>query len=147
MRCNILFPLLLVLFFFSCSATDDYADMVLSNLRKADIKIENYSHVVIIPDVGCGGCISEAEHFFKENIKGSFFFIFTKVYSLKELRLRHGDILESKNVLIDVEQEYASLSDEINIYPIIIDVRNTQKPVWKYLEPGISYQDVFKKLK
>lgn len=34
------------------------------NFEKNDVNLTEYSHVVVIPNVGCGGCISEAEHFF-----------------------------------------------------------------------------------
>lgn len=141
MRCNIFVFLFIVTFFFSCSENDEYADIIVSNLQEINVRLEDYNYVVIIPDTGCGGCISEAERFFKENANGRFFFIFTKVYSLKELHLRHGEILQGKNVLIDLNQKYASLNDEVNIYPIIVDVRNIDKPIWTYLEPGISYQE------
>lgn len=129
----------------SCFVNEEkYTEIVLCNLRKDNIDIELYTHIVIIPNVGCGGCISEAEHFFQENKEENILFVFTKVRSLKELRLRHGKKLERKNVLVDKQQRYASEKEEINIYPIIIDIRGKGRCKWDFLEPGVSYQDILK---
>lgn len=52
----------------NCSAEEkEYAETVVTTLKKNDVNLTEYSHVVVIPNVGCGGCISEAEHFFREN--------------------------------------------------------------------------------
>lgn len=136
---------LLVFSVSSCSVNEkQYAEKVLYNLHKDNIDMKLYTHIVIIPNVGCGGCISEAEHFFQENKEENILFVFTKVRSLKELRLQHGEKLERKNVLIDKHQRYASEKEEINIYPIIIDIREKGRGKWNFLEPGVSYQDILK---
>lgn len=135
----------LLLFFFvsSCRMEEEkYTAKVLQNLGKDSIDVELYTHIVIIPNVGCSGCISEAEHFFQENEEAPILFIFTKIRSLKELRLQYGKRLERKNVLVDKEQRYASGKEEINIYPIIIDIRDKDRYGWNFLEPGISYKEI-----
>lgn len=144
MRANkIIELLLLIIMTTACSAKEEmYANKVIRLLQENKIKTEYFTHIVIIPEVGCGGCISEAEHFLQENQEEDILFIFTKVRSEKELRLRHGNILKRKNVIIDKEQEYSANEEEINIYPILIDIRNKDKYVWSFLEPGISYKDI-----
>lgn len=131
----------------SCTTKEkDYTEKVLRTFIKNNVNIKPYTHIVIIPNIGCGGCISEAEHFFQENKEENILFVFTKIRSLKELRLRHGKDLERNNVLLDEKQQYASDKEEINIYPIIIDIRNKSKYEWHFLEPGISYQEVLNNL-
>ena len=80
--------------------------------------------------------------FFYEYKEERILFIFTKVHSVKELRLRLGSHLDRKNVLIDKEQLYISAKEEINIYPIIIDIRDAANLEWRFLESGISYQSI-----
>ena len=128
----------------SCGTKEEqqYADKVISLLRGKGVETKDFTHVVIIPGAGCGGCISEAEHFFQEYRKESMLFVFTKIYSEKELRLRLGSHLDGKNVLIDKEQLYIADKEEINIYPIIIDIRDAGNFEWRFLEPGISYQSI-----
>lgn len=127
----------------NCSTEEkEYAENVVATLRKNDVNLTEYSHVVVIPNVGCGGCISEAEHFFRENKEQDILFVFTKISSVKSLRLRLGDMINQKNVLIDSKSLYASQKEEINVYPVIIDIRNENKYTWHFLEPGVSYEKI-----
>ena len=131
---------ILVYLIFCGNKEEQYADRVISLLYEKGIETKGFTHIVIIPGAGCGGCISEAEHFFYEYKEERILFIFTKVHSVKELRLRLGSHLDRKNVLIDKEQLYISAKEEINIYPIIIDIRDAANLEWRFLESGISYQ-------
>lgn len=127
----------------SCSQIkEDYADMVVRRLEENDVNLTNYSHVVVIPELGCGGCISEAENFFRENTEENILFIFTKISSMKEMRLHLGKLIEQKNVLIDNERLYVSEKEEMNVYPIIIDIRCISRKTWYFLEPGVSYKSL-----
>lgn len=121
---------------------EDYADMVVGKLKEKNINLTNYSHIVVIPELGCGGCISEAENFFRENREQNILFIFTKISSMKEIRLRLGRMIDQKNVLIDNEQLYVSKEEAINVYPIIIDIRYISQKTWCFLEPGVSYRSL-----
>lgn len=81
----------------NCSAEEkEYAETVATTLKKNDVNLTEYSHVVVIPNVGCGGCISEAEHFFRENKAQDILFVFTKISSEKSLRLRLGNMINQK---------------------------------------------------
>lgn len=141
-KINKLYSLIVILFFGCTSKEINYTEKVVSLLYANNINVEDYSFIAIIPEIGCNGCISEAEHFFKENLKKDILFIFTKIQSKKEMELRLGKLLNRKNVIIDLEQTYASEKEEINIYPIIMDIRAKDKYEWRFLEPGISYIDV-----
>lgn len=131
-----------VILLYSCLNTKEgYTDLVV-NMLKEENDISSYSHIVIIPELGCGGCISEAENFFRENKNENIYFIFTKISSMKEIRLRLGKMIEQKNVLIDEQGLYASKKEEMNVYPIIIDIRNPNVKTWCFLEPGVSYKSL-----
>ena len=66
----------------------------------------------------------------------------TKVYSEKLLRLRLGKLLDRANVYVDKYQSYITDKTEINIYPVIVDIRDKDELEWRFLEPGVSYQDI-----
>lgn len=143
MRSNYFWVLLFVSLLTGCNVyEEDYAQRVVKTLREDEIDISKFTHVAIIPEEGCGGCISEAEHFFRENVDSAVFFVFTKIRSKKELRLRLGNLLDRDNVLLDMEQRCVAQKEDMNIYPIIIDVRNDKKYSWLFLEPGISYRSI-----
>ncbi|NBH68574.1 hypothetical protein D3Z46_20290 [Bacteroides sartorii] len=142
MKNKCLVGLLFAFFFLSCSVKEDYARIVVSNLREEGVNVDSYTHIAIIPEEGCGGCISEAEHFFCENVESDIFFVFTKIRSRKELVLRLGKLLERENVLLDIEQRYVAKKEEMNIYPILIDIRTDDEYTWLFLEPGMSYERI-----
>lgn len=145
MNSRLVYLLFLYIVITACSCSqikEDYADMVVRKLEEKNINLTDYSHIAVIPELGCGGCISEAENFFRENREQNILFIFTKISSMKEIRLRLGKMIEQKNVLIDNEQFYASKEEEINVYPIIIDIRCISQKTWHFLEPGVSYRSL-----
>lgn len=142
---SILFLLILSVVTSLSSCVDNkegYAERIVHQLHNDGINTEKYTHVVIIPESGCGGCISEAEHFFIEYKEQNIYFIFTKVYSEKLLRLRLGKLLDRANVYVDKYQSYITDKTEINIYPVIVDIRDKDELEWRFLEPGVSYQDI-----
>lgn len=90
---------------------------------------DNYSikNVIIVPNEGCGGCISDATSFFKENLKknsSNTIVIFTGIYDLKQLNLTVGkSFLKEKNVFIDTENIFMN-SNIASIYPQILETDN-----------------------
>lgn len=51
---------------------------------------------------------------------------------MKEMRLHLGKLIEQKNVLIDNERLYVSEKEEMNVYPIIIDIRCISRKTWYF---------------
>lgn len=90
---------------------------------------------VIIPNTGCGGCISSVELLFVDLVKKKvpIRFILTNIRSLKSLRKTFGDsIVLSNNVYADQGNLiYSKVPQFTEIYPIIayIDIQGT---VFKY---------------
>lgn len=131
-----LFVILLLLF--SCKRTVTYEENISNKLDDLDkFNFQKYSHVVIIPGSGCSGCISEAEAFFLENYENDkIFFIFTKINSLKILRLRIGDLLDRINVLIDLNDIFFIKNSTSSLYPVILNIQNNKIITYKVLDPG-----------
>lgn len=135
----------LLLLFFSLSGCIDKEkkyinDMmeILSNIPS--FSISNYNYIVVIPGVGCSGCISEAESFFLENKNDSVFFIFTKINSLKHLRLRVGDSINNKNVYIDKDDVVLHYDVNKSLYPLVFDIKKKDDIKYDYLSPGYNIE-------
>lgn len=94
-----------------------------------EVHIEKLKAILIIPNGGCNGCISDAETYVSENaliLGDGLFTIFTDIMSEKNLRLRIGDkIIQSKFTFVDVNKDITHNS-LISIYPIVIFVENGQ---------------------
>lgn len=91
-----------------------------------DTTTVHYQYIMLIPNSGCTGCISEAEHFFKEyNNRDEILFIFTHVMSNKDLRIRLGKKnIQKENVFIDKNNSFYFEEFEESIYPIVAVIKN-----------------------
>ena len=121
---------ILIISMMSCSFQEKYEDKLHHELMKLDETIfDNYSFVIIIPEEGCSGCISEAESFYLEHKNDpQIFYIFTNISSIKSIKLRVGkDVINQRNVYIDIKNKFLSIDYNINVYPIILDIRNREK--------------------
>lgn len=139
--------LLLILVMWMCSCrSDNYLHIIQEELDEvADFSYNKYSFVVIIPNEGCPGCISEAVNFYHNNLNDSIFFIFTNIFSRKDFRLNMGTGIENRdNVYIDTENEFLSEDENINAYPIVVDIRDRDNLSWTYLNPGEDIETMFK---
>ncbi len=82
-------------------------------------------YVLLIPNAGCGGCISEAETFVTNyyNASDSLLCIFTNLRSSKQIKLRLGDsIYFHSNIIIDTTNTF--YFEEKSVYPIVIELEN-----------------------
>lgn len=139
----ITFILFSVISLFSCSLNKSYTGQVEAKLKDLDNNpIGAYSFVVIIPEEGCAGCISEAEDFYMANKeRKDLFFIFTNISSIKSIKLRVGkDVGDKENVFLDIDNDFLSEQFNENIYPIVFDIRDKDNITYSFLEPGIDLQ-------
>ena len=90
--------------------------------------LDSIDNIVIIPNEGCGGCITNVTHFFIENYKGKYesntILVFTGVKDLKQLKIDIGQsLLKYPNVYVDKKNifRHNTLS---SIYPILIALKN-----------------------
>jgi thiol-disulfide isomerase/thioredoxin len=88
------------------------------------IELTNTDYIVIIPNQGCGGCITVAEQFYNEhkmakNVK----FIFTNIISQKMLNQKvqifsNNTFLDTNNIMLK------SYPKNKNLYPCILKLKN-----------------------
>lgn len=82
-----------------------------------------FKAVLLIPEAGCPGCITEAEDFVRKNImRDNILFIFTRIISQKELKAKlEIEALIPSNIYFDQKNEYAISSDYSEAdYPCVI---------------------------
>ena len=90
---------LAIFIFASCKSSnkDDFKQVVWSIFP--DLNEENISFIVIIPNQGCGGCITTAEFFYdRYKDKKELKFIFTNIIS-KKMLLQKNEINENNTYL------------------------------------------------
>ena len=117
---------LFVLSFFSCKP-HSFEQVVKREVENYldTVKI-SYEYVMLIPNSGCTGCISDAEYFFKEySDKNEILFIFTHIVSKKNIRIRLGkENVRRENVLIDKNDNFYFEEYQESIYPIVAVIKN-----------------------
>lgn len=117
-------------FFYSCAGTsvkENRKDDLASFAQAADSVFQNSkapAAYVLLPNAGCGGCISSAEQLFEEYVKKEkpVKFILTNISSFKAFRNTFGDsVVLHPMVYADKENFfYTKLpSDVYKIYPIL----------------------------
>ncbi|MBQ4161812.1 MAG: hypothetical protein IJD84_02810 [Parabacteroides sp.] len=95
-------------------------------------ELNKYDFIVAIPRKGCLSCIKSAENFFYKNKdKKRFVFIFTRIDSLKKLKLEiGGENLEKENVKVDLNSIFYDRRFKDSAYPLLII--NNKKGQFKY---------------
>jgi hypothetical protein len=96
-----------------------------------------YSWLVILPGLGCKGCIQEAEAFMRDYLdRKDILFVLTKVQSIKILQQKIGKTLTDRgNVLIDKEG-YFDIPTNNTIYPCIVQVKDGQAMKHQFQSPA-----------
>lgn len=98
-----------------------------------DIKDGSVVYVVVIPNQGCGGCITRAEEFYNENkYAKNIKYIFTNIVSVKILNNKVD--INDDNTFIDLDNNIIkTLPSDAKIYPSVIEYKNG-KPVDIYYQ-------------
>lgn len=109
-------------------------------------KIKGYDYVVVLPGLGCHGCIQEGEVFMQNYINNrQILFVLTKIESLKILQQKIGiKLSEHKNILLDQNQNF-NISTPNTIYPCIARVNNEVVESYGFQSPANS--EAFSNLK
>ncbi|MFQ3214444.1 MAG: hypothetical protein ACI9C9_001983 [Marivirga sp.] len=137
------------LFSISCSSRVSSYQKIVNSLASSEIfNLENYSNVLILPGLGCDGCISDVENFIIErhNYLSSTLIILTRIESVKLLRLRLGkELLNKKYVIID-ENSLFDTPELQTIYPVRL-ILNEDGHVLEVIEKTPETHDFFSALK
>lgn len=103
----------------------------------------NYRWIVVLPGLGCHGCIQEAEAFMSKHIANNeVLFVLTKISSLKILQQKVGfNIEEHTNVFVDRDDVFSVPTDH-SIYPCIIKIENGKILAHEFQSPqnGAAFQ-------
>lgn len=130
--------LILLMTIASCKQTDaGKEDLVIEDGIK-EIKLRpEYDWLVIMPGLGCRGCIQEAEAFMRDYIeKPHILFVLTKVQSLKILEQKIGKDLHNRgNVYID-KQGYFDIPTNNTIYPCIVQLNKGKAVQHQFQSPA-----------
>jgi len=96
-----------------------------------------YQWIVVLPGLGCNGCIQEAEVFMKNHIDDErILFVLTKISSLKILQQKTGiRIDEHTNVFVDRKNLFIIPTNNA-IYPCVIQLRNGKIFTHAYQKPS-----------
>lgn len=99
-------------------------DHIISVMDNFDLP-SNTEWMVILPGLGCTGCIQEGEYFVKENASNpKTFIVLTKIESLKILQHKLNIRVDTiPNVYADKESKYV-LPTNNSIYPCIVHLKD-----------------------
>lgn len=124
---NIIYAILILgIFFTSCSESDSE---VLSNVNlyleeNFAKNLDSVKFIVVIPEQGCGTCITQAENFYNEfSQNDDIVFVFCNVISNKILK--HKVNINYDNTVFDYDNEFLSLLPQNKqIYPCVFVMKN-----------------------
>tara|TARA_R110002012_G_scaffold321239_1_gene548305 strand:+ start:23178 stop:23627 length:450 start_codon:yes stop_codon:yes gene_type:complete len=125
----------------------EYSEIIKTVTKSNHTSTTSYSDIIILPELGCEGCISDVENFLISNSQSleNTFFILTRIRSKKLLRLRVGeDVLNQEHVYLDTENLFES-SEIHSIYPIRL-VLNQQGDIEEILKKDPSNMSFFNDL-
>lgn len=97
---------------------------------------DKYQWIVILPGIGCHGCIQDGEYFMKKNVgNDNILFILTKISSLKILQQKLGFHLnEYSNIYIDKDNIF-DIPTENSIYPCVIKLKKGNLSTYSFQSP------------
>jgi hypothetical protein len=131
----------------SCQKSDKEIEshFLESAIEAADTE-NKYNWLVILPGLGCTGCIQEAEAFMQENVENrEILFVLTKIQSLKILEKKIELKIENHpNILVDRSNSFV-VPTRHNIYPCIIQLENGKLKMHGFQSPETS--QAFEKLR
>ena len=99
----------------------DYINHVLSEHPE----LSDYNWLVIIPGVGCNGCIQEGEYFLKKHVSDKTIgFVLTNISSLKILQQKTGlKLKEHNNIYADTDNAFI-VQTHNSIYPCVVEIKD-----------------------
>lgn len=108
-----------------------------------------YDWIIILPGLGCHGCIQEGELFMKKNISNRrILFVLTNIESLKILQQKTGiKISNHPNVFIDRKNQFKLATDNA-IYPCVIRMKNGEILQYAFQSPQTTaFHDIEQHIK
>ena len=134
MKIHYIFICILLVFSKSSCKSESEIDNQLKEFKLLE-KAKNNSFVYVIPGAGCTGCISEAEKIATEKMNNdSFYFLFTRINSIKLFKLKFPNLFKANNVIIDSQNIYIYTQQKFDIYPRIYLKKENSYVLKEYLK-------------
>jgi len=132
------FAYLFLFFFVACAGTNNKDIQFYDNWIKKN-HLSHYKAIVIIPSVGCEGCITGMEKFVLENAAKSknILYVFTEINSPKALKIRLRNLSEN-NIYFDVNNELQYWKKDYAIYPSVIILKNEKARKILLIKPSTN---------
>lgn len=126
---------------FSCTSKESKFE---DGLLLVSNKLMNYEYVIIIPNEGCGSCISNTTTYVIENfdeITLKTAVVFTDIKDYKVLNLKvNSKILRNENVFIDSTNILRSVETS-SIYPQLVIIENKKVKTFKIFNESLLKLD------
>lgn len=110
----------MVLCLFSCGQLSEEDELLLGLEGLEELDMNQHSAVLILPSVGCAGCISSVEQFVKDKKFSNLLLILTNTMSRKDAEHRLGLIDPNCKYYFDAQKEFFIANKEESAYPVII---------------------------
>jgi hypothetical protein len=123
--------------FISCGQNVEKAEKKFLTNAVDQLKIDGeYEWIVVLPGLGCHGCIQEGEFFMKENISNKkILFVLTNIVSLKILQQKMDiTIGDNPNIYVDRSNQFKLTTDN-SIYPCIIRLKSGKIEQFEFQSP------------
>lgn len=130
----------LFLLFSSCGDNDTKKEMEFLTNAINQVPIDDhYKWIVILPGIGCRGCIQEGEYFLKSHIENNeILFVLLKTPSLKILQQKtRVNLNDRQNVLIDKKLIF-NIPTQNNIYPCVVSLKDGRIVSHSFQSPGTT---------
>lgn len=115
-----------ILFCCSCSDSDSEVLACVNVYLEENFanELDSIKFIIIIPEQGCGTCITQAENFYNEfSHRSDLLFVFCNVLSNKILK--HKVKINESNTIFDYNNEFLSLlPQDKQIYPCVFVIRD-----------------------
>lgn len=129
--------IVLVVSLLACSGTVPQHELLVE-LNELDV-FDKYKHtaVLVLPSVGCSGCISSTESFVKENKFPGLLLILTNVMSRKDAEFRLDLVDPVCDYYYDAARTFFLTNDPKSIYPIIfyVNKEDVSDSKFEFIEP------------
>lgn len=130
--------IIVVLLAMSCKSNPDSNEEKFLNesIENLGVLSNDYKWIVILPGVGCHGCIQDGEFFMKNNInRKDILFVLTKISSFKILQQKIGvKLKEYQNVYVDREKVF-DIPSENSIYPCVVKMEKGKMIDYAFQKP------------
>lgn len=108
-----------------------------------------YDWIVILPGLGCHGCIQDGEYFMQQNVENpKIFYVLTNLSSLKIFQQKTGiTIKDHPNIFVDRENLFVVPTNN-SIYPCVIQLREGEIAEHTFQSPQtVIFQQLKRHLK